>query len=103
MSSRCPVPIPFVGVPSTLLTACWVLGELFALLALPGFALVYWGAWVFLPDWLGTRLDLRKVLNPGWWIFWVTCLVITLPQMIRMWTEPDEVGDPKVVAIEREA
>lgn len=39
MSNRCPVPIPFVGVPSALLTACWVLGELFALLALPGFAL----------------------------------------------------------------
>jgi hypothetical protein len=70
---------------------------------LPGFALVYWCAWEFLPYWLGGRIDLGRVLNPGWWILWVAGVVITLPLMIQLWTEPDEVGEPKVVAIEREA
>jgi hypothetical protein len=70
---------------------------------LSGFASVYWGAWVFLPDWLGGRIDLQRVLNPGWWILWVTALVITLPQMVRLWTEPDVAGEPMVVGMEREA
>jgi hypothetical protein len=56
----------------------------------------------------------------GWWLLpegkirvgwtngpvvmtWLFLLVLALPQMIWMWTEPDEVGEPRVVAMEREA
>ena len=36
-------------------------------------------------------------------ISWLVMGVLALPYMIRMWTEPDEVDEPKVVAMEREA
>ena len=34
-------------------------------------------------------------------ISWLAVFVISLPQVIEMWTQPDEVGEPRVV--EREA
>jgi hypothetical protein len=34
---------------------------------------------------------------------WAAFGVLALPVAIRMWTEPDEVGSPKVVTMEREA
>ena len=28
---------------------------------------------------------------------WVLLLVLALPQLVRLWTEPDDAGDPRVV------
>ncbi|RSL16131.1 hypothetical protein EDE15_1640 [Edaphobacter aggregans] len=36
-------------------------------------------------------------------VSWVVMGVLALPQMVRMWTEPDEVGEPRAVTMEREA
>jgi hypothetical protein len=66
---------------------------------LPTLAVVYWLGWDLLP--VGR-------FRAGWTdspvvLTWVLLLVLALPQMIRLWTEPDEVGEPRVVAMEREA
>ncbi len=66
---------------------------------LPLLAMVYWVGWRLLPE---------GRMRAGWTdgpvvLTWVLLLVLALPQMIRMWTEPDEVGETKVVAMEREA
>ena len=66
---------------------------------LPVLAVVYWVGWRLLPE---------GRLRGGWTdgpvvLAWVLMLVLALPQMILMWTEPDEVREPKVVAMEREA
>jgi hypothetical protein len=34
---------------------------------------------------------------------WLAAAVLVLPTVVRMWTQPDEVGEPKVVAMEKEA
>jgi len=34
---------------------------------------------------------------------WVLLLVLAMPQIVRLWTEPDEVGEARVVTVEREA
>jgi hypothetical protein len=34
---------------------------------------------------------------------WLAVAVLALPTMVRLWTQPDEVGEPRVVAMEREA
>jgi hypothetical protein len=65
---------------------------------LPSFAVVYWAGWHLLPE---------GRVRAGWTdgplvLTWVLLFVLALPQMIRMWTEPDEVGEPKVMAMERE-
>jgi hypothetical protein len=56
--------------------------------------------------WVGWWVLLEGRVRAGWMdgpvvLTWVLLLVLALPQLIRMWTEPDEVGEPKVV--EREA
>ncbi len=66
---------------------------------LPVLAVVYWVGWKLLPE---------GRLRAGWTdgpvvLAWVLLLVLALPQMILMWTEPDEVREPKVVTMEREA
>ena len=66
---------------------------------LPVLAVVYWVGWRLLPE---------GRLRAGWTdgpvvLAWVLLLVLALPQMILMWTEPDEAGEPKVVGMEREA
>jgi hypothetical protein len=66
---------------------------------LPMLAAVYAVGWWVLPE--------GRVRN-GWTngpvvVTWLFLLVLALPQMIRMWTEPDEVGEPRVVVMEREA
>jgi hypothetical protein len=65
---------------------------------LPVIAVIYWVGWQLLP--LGRMRD-RWTDGPVV-MTWVLLLVLALPQMIRMWTEPDEVGEPRVVVIERE-
>jgi hypothetical protein len=66
---------------------------------LPVLAVVYWVGWRLLPE---------GVVRAAWTdgpvvLTWVLLLVLALPQLIRMWTEPDEVGEPRAVAMEREA
>jgi len=65
---------------------------------LPALALVYWLGWRLLPE---------GRVRAGWTdgpvvLAWVLLLVLALPQMIQLWTEQDEVGEPRVVAMERE-
>ena len=66
---------------------------------LPVLAVVYWVGWRLLPE---------GRLRAGWTdgpvvLAWVLILVLALPQMILMWTEPDEVRESRVVTMEREA
>jgi hypothetical protein len=66
---------------------------------LPMVAAVYAVGWWLLPE---------GKIRVGWTngpvvMTWLFLLVLALPQMIWMWTEPDEVGEPRVVAMEREA
>ena len=61
---------------------------------LPVIAVVYWVGWRLMPE---------GRVRAGWTdgpvvLVWVLLLVLGLPQMIWMWTMPDEVGEPKVVA-----
>jgi hypothetical protein len=55
---------------------------------LPVLAVVYWAGWRLLP--LG-RMRERWTDGPVV-LTWVLLLVLAMPQMVRMWTEPDEVG-----------
>src|SRR5271170_3854252 len=62
---------------------------------LPVLAVIYWAGWRLLPE---------GRVRAGWTdgpvvLFWVSLLVLAMPQMIRMWTEPDEVGETRVVAM----
>jgi hypothetical protein len=57
---------------------------------------------------LGWRLLPVGIVRAGWTngpvvVAWLFLLVLALPQMIWMWTEPDEVGETRVVAMKREA
>lgn len=66
---------------------------------LPSIAVVYWLGWDLLP---------AGRFRAGWTdgpvvLTWVLLLVLALPQIIQLWTEPDEVREPTVVAMEREA
>ena len=66
---------------------------------LPVLAVVYWVGWKLLPE---------GRLRVGWTdgpvvLAWGFLLVLALPGIILMWTEPDAVGEPKVVGMEREA
>jgi hypothetical protein len=66
---------------------------------LPVLMVIYWVGWRLLPD---------GRVRAGWTdgpvvLTWVLMLVLAMPQIVRMWTEPDEVGEPKIVAAEREA
>jgi hypothetical protein len=66
---------------------------------LPSIAVVYWLGWDLLPaGWFRAGWTDGPVV-----LTWVLLLVLALPQLIRMWTEPDEVGEPMVVTMEREA
>jgi hypothetical protein len=64
---------------------------------LPGLAIAYWAGYALL------RGGWRTLLNPVAWIAWTGAFVLTLPAVIAMWNAPDEVGEPKVVGMEREA
>ena len=66
---------------------------------LPIVAAVYAAGWWLLP---GGKIRVGWTNGPVV-VTWLFLLVLALPQMIWMWTEPDEVGEPRVVAMEREA
>jgi hypothetical protein len=66
---------------------------------LPVIAVVYAAGWWLVP---------AGRVRAGWAngpvvMVWLFLLVLALPQMIWMWTEPDEVGESRVVAMERRA
>lgn len=60
---------------------------------LPSVVAVYWLGWKLLPQ--GHARDAWT--NGPVVFYWVSLLVIALPQMIRMWTEPDDPAEPKLV------
>ena len=43
------------------------------------------------------------MMNSPLMLTWLLLVLIALPTLIRMWTEPDQVGEPKVVTMGREA
>jgi hypothetical protein len=68
----------------------------------PGLAVVVAGYWAVCL--LGPFAAVREVLAVTAVVFtWLAFAVLALPTMVRMWTQPDEVGEPRVVAMEREA
>jgi hypothetical protein len=61
---------------------------------LPTLAIIDWAGWLWLPP--GA---VRAAWTNGPTVMaWMFLLVLALPQVLRMWTEPDEVGEPRVVA-----
>jgi hypothetical protein len=65
----------------------------FLRVALLGFAAVYWMAYLWVPagGWRDMLMDSPVVIS------WLVVFVISLPHQIEMWTEPDDVGEPRVV------
>jgi hypothetical protein len=60
---------------------------------------VYWAVCLF-----GPFAAERRVLAVSAVAFsWLTVFVLVLPTMVRMWTQPEEAGESRVVAIGREA
>jgi hypothetical protein len=62
--------------------------------ALPCFAAAYWMVYLWVPagQWRESLMD-SPVL-----IMWLVVFVINLPALIEMWTEPDEIGESRVVS-----
>jgi hypothetical protein len=63
-------------------------------LLLPAIAVVYWAGWRFLPE---------GRLRAGWTdgpvvMVWAGLVVVALPQILQMWSEPDDLGEPKIVS-----
>jgi hypothetical protein len=68
-------------------------------IAVPACVLVYWIVCLFLPVGpVRVGLLISAVVMSG-----VAIPVMILPDLIRLWTEPDEVREMQVVAMEREA
>ena len=65
----------------------------FLRVALLCFAAVYWMVypWMRAGDWKDMLTDSPAVIS------WLVVFVISLPLQIEMWTEPDDVGEPRVV------
>jgi hypothetical protein len=67
----------------------------------PGLVLVvaaYWAVCL-----LGPFATVRETLAiTGLAVTWIAVAVLVLPTMVRMWTQPNEVGDPQIVNAEKE-
>jgi hypothetical protein len=67
----------------------------------PGLVLVvaaYWAVCL-----LGPFAAVRETLAiTGLAVTWIAVAVLVLPTMVRMWTQPNEVGDPQIVNAEKE-
>jgi hypothetical protein len=61
--------------------------------------IVSWAAYLTVPEralgWGGLMMKSPLMLT------WLAMALIVLPILIRMWMEPDEVGEPRVVTMER--
>jgi len=66
----------------------------FLRVALVCFAAAYWAVYLWVPagGWRDMLMDSPVVIS------WLVVFVISLPQMIQMWTEPDAAGEPRAVA-----
>jgi hypothetical protein len=68
----------------------------------PGLVVVVAGYWAVCL--LGPFAVVRAMLAVTAVVFtWLAFVVLVLPTMVRMWTQPDDVGEPRVVAMGREA
>jgi hypothetical protein len=67
----------------------------------PGLVLVvaaYWAVCL-----LGPFAAVRETLAiTGLAVTWIAVAVLVLPTMVRMWTQPNELGDPQIVNAEKE-
>jgi hypothetical protein len=65
----------------------------FLRVALACFAAAYWMVYLWMPagDWRDMLTDSPVLIS------WLVAFVISLPQQIEMWTEPDDVGEPRAV------
>jgi len=61
--------------------------------ALPWFVAGYWGLCFLMP--VGAARD--ALTNSPVMVSWLALFVVTLPSAIEMWTEPDDVGEARVV------
>jgi hypothetical protein len=61
--------------------------------ALPWFLAGYWVFYLLVPD--GNVRD--AFMDAPMMISWLAVFVVTLPSAIEMWTEPDEVGEARVI------
>ena len=66
----------------------------FLRVALLCFAAAYWAVYLWVPPgpWRETLMDSPVIIS------WLVVFVISLPQMIQLWTEPDEAGEPRAIA-----
>jgi hypothetical protein len=62
--------------------------------ALPWFVAVYWMMYLWIPPG-GWR---ERIMDSPVLISWLAVFVVSLPRVIEMWTEPEEVPDPTPVA-----
>ena len=62
--------------------------------ALLCFAAAYWMVYLWMPagPWKQALMDSPVVIS------WLVVFVISLPRVVEMWTEPDEIGEPRLVA-----
>jgi hypothetical protein len=67
--------------------------------------ILMWAAYLIAPERaFGWALQWgRLMMNSPLMLTWLLLVLIALPMLIRMWTEPDQVGEPKVVVMGREA
>ncbi len=66
--------------------------------ALPGFAAGYWAVYLWIPagGWRNMLTDSPVIIS------WVIIFVISLPQVIELWTEPDELAsEPRLTEANR--
>jgi hypothetical protein len=65
----------------------------FLRVALACIAAAYWMVYLWMPagDWRDTLMDSPVVIS------WLAAFVISLPEQIEMWTEPDDVAEPRAV------
>jgi hypothetical protein len=65
----------------------------FLRVALPCFAAAYWMVYLWVP----AGYWREKLMDSPVLIMWLVVFVISLPTLIEMWTEPDEIGEPRAV------
>jgi len=67
--------------------------------------ILLWAAYLIAPNGVfGWVLQWgRLMMNSPLMLTWLLLVLIALPMLIRMWTEPDGMGEPKVVVMGREA
>lgn len=65
---------------------------------LPTLVAVYWGICLFAP--FGTARPAMVITAVG--TTWLAVLVLVLPTMVRMWTQPNEAGETRIAPLEKQ-